>query len=152
MSDINGNFNFGGLAFGTYQIYPDVAGITTTPMFVTVSEEKPVAGDISLVINNQEITFSVPESQSEYIENVAYVYPNPVRDQAHIKFNMKKSSTLKLLLYDPLGRLIRQQTTYHGLGEQELVLDASTLPKGLYHVSIVPEDGLQFSNKFIKAE
>jgi PKD repeat protein len=152
LSDIEGNFNFGGIAYGTYQIYPDVAGIMTSPMFVTISEEKPVADDVSLVINADEITFSVPENPSEYVENVAYVYPNPVRDQAHIKLNMKKGSTLNLAVYDQLGRMVSRRSIYEEQGEHELVLDASTLPKGLYHVSVIPEDGVQFNNKFIKVE
>ncbi len=150
LSDIQGNFLFGNLAFGTYQIYPDVTGVPTSPMFVTISEAKPVASDVSLVISKEEITFSVPENPSEFVEGLKFIYPNPVKEQAGIQVRMKKASQLEMLVSDVTGRIVKKQSFYLGSGDQIISLDAAGFSQGTYCVNIYAADGARFSSKFVK--
>jgi hypothetical protein len=152
LSDNGGNFDFENLAFGTYQMFPDVAGVTTTPMYVTLSEDGPLVSDVSLVIFPAEITFAINENNSTYIEQAVLLYPNPVTDQARISFEMKKSSSLTVRITDISGRTLMNQDWQLSQGTQEIILPVGDLPAGVYQVLIIPEDKVMISGKFLKAK
>lgn len=150
LSDMEGYFLFSDLAFGTYQLFPDVAGVHTQPMFVTITEDKPVASDVSLVILPGEITFSVNDPASDYIAQALQVFPNPAKDRVKVSFTMKKSSTLTLMVADLQGRTVRREVNALSEGPGEVVLDLGGLPAGFYQVILLPEDHQAVSGKILK--
>lgn len=150
-SDIEGSFDFSSIPYGTYQLFPDVAGITTTPMYVTISESTPLVNDINLVIYPGEITFSIHENSSSYVENALLLYPNPVTDQARISFEVKKTSSVNIMITDMAGRTIYSQEDLVSAGSQEIILPVRNLPAGLYQVLLIPEDRVVISGKFLKS-
>jgi len=150
LSDIEGYFGFANIAFGTYQIFPDVTGIPTNAMFVTISEEEPSVEDLSLVINTEEIIFSVNDNSSSFIENAMVIYPNPVTDQARISIEMKKSSEIDVLIVDPSGRRIFTENKFLQKGSNQLELNTRNLTPGFYQVIIIPEDRVHLSGKLLK--
>jgi hypothetical protein len=151
LSDGNGQFNFGSIPYGTYQIFPDVTGISTTPMYVTISEENPEQNDVNLVIFPNEITFGVNENISAFVGSTMLLYPNPVHDQARISLEMKKSSRLNILVTDLAGRLVVNQEYQLSPGSQEIILNVGKLPAGVYQVTLLPEDKIMISGKFLKS-
>jgi PKD repeat protein len=151
LSSTDGSFGFDGLAYGTYQMFPDVAGVTTTPMYVTLSADGPLVSDISLVIFPGEITFSINENNSAFVDQAMLLYPNPVTDQARISFEVKKSSSLTVMITDLSGRMIFNQDWQVLQGTQEILLPVGELPAGVYQVLIIPEDKVMISGKFLKA-
>ncbi len=150
LSDMEGYFQFANLAYGTYLLYPDVAGIRNDIMQVTVSEEKPIASDVSLVINLEEITFSVNEHQSEFVDGAILIYPNPAQDKVRLVLDMKKGSTVHLVLTDLGGRIITRLDVTLDQGNRELTLDVSNLSAGLYQVVMIPQDGVKLTSKLMK--
>lgn len=151
LSDNDGYFQFSNIPFGTYQIFPDVAGIPTTPMYVTISEDVPLANDVNLVIYPGEITFSINENISAFVENAMLLYPNPVTDQARISLQVKKTSGLTVMITDLMGRIIYKQESQMYAGTQEIILPVRELPAGLYQVLLIPEDKVMISGKFLKS-
>jgi hypothetical protein len=151
LSGTDGTFGFEGLAFGTYQMFPDVAGVTTTPMYVTLSEEGPLVSDVSLVIFPGEITFSIKENNSAFVDQAMLLYPNPVADQAKISFEVKKSSSVIVMITDLSGRMILSRDWQVSQGTQEIIVPVGELPAGIYQVIIIPEDKVMISGKFLKA-
>jgi PKD repeat protein len=151
LSDRDGNFNFSSIDNGTYQLFPDVAGISTTPMYVTISEDIPLAGDVKLVIYPQQITFSVPEHISTFVNQAFLIYPNPVSDQARISIQVIKASNMTVRITDLLGRVICTQDSRLPEGSQEIILPVRDLPAGLYEVVLIPEDKVMMSGKFLKS-
>lgn len=150
ISNIDGYFTFSGLEYGTYQLYPDVAGISTAPMFVTISEDMPLADNLSLVILPEQITFAIHEPESDYLENAVLLYPNPVKEQARISLQMKQASAIRLVITDLSGRTVMSRELRLGPGPEDVLLDASSLPAGCYQVVIIPEDRRIISGKFLK--
>ncbi len=64
-------------------------------------------------------------------------YPNPFNPSTKIEFNLVTNSYVELKVYDILGREVR--TLVNGLlkaGLQEITLDASELPSGVYFYTI----------------
>jgi hypothetical protein len=151
LSDNDGYFNFSNIPFGTYQLFPDVAGIPTTPMYVTISEDKPLVNDVNMVIFPGEITFSINENVSDFVDNALLLYPNPVTDQARISLQVKKTSDMTVMITDLSGRLISSQQTQVLQGSQEIILPVRDLPAGLYQVTLIPEDKVMISGKFLKS-
>jgi PKD repeat protein len=150
-SSDDGSFDFSNLPYGTYQLFPDVTGISTTPMYVTISEDQPLDHDVILVILPNEITFSINENISDYVGQAMLVYPNPVKDQARISVEIKKSSTLDVLITDISGRVVFCQKNQLQQGTQEIILPVSNLSSGMYQVVLIPEDKVKTSAKFLKA-
>jgi len=151
LSDNSGYFKFSNIPFGTYQLFPDVAGIQTTPMYVTISEEIPLANNITLVIYPGEITFSIHENISAFVDNALLLYPNPVTDQARISLQVKKSSGLTVMITDLSGKIIYRQESQVYAGDQEITLPVRELPAGFYQVLLIPEDKVMISGKFLKS-
>jgi hypothetical protein len=151
LSDIEGYFSFANIDYGTYQLFPDVAGISTTPMYVTISEDTPLVSDVSLVIYPQQITFSIPENISTFIDQAFLIYPNPVSDQARISLQVLKASDMTVMITDLLGRVICRQDNQLPEGSQEIILPVRDLPAGFYEVLIIPEDKVMVSGKFLKS-
>lgn len=150
LSDIEGYFIFSNIAYGTYQLYPDVTGVPTTPMYVTISEEKPLASDISLVILPGGITFSIYEPESAFIENSFLLYPNPVREKASVSINMKKTSRITLMVMDLLGKTVLREDHILSEGARHITIPVQKLPAGCYQVVIIPEDKMVVSGKLLK--
>ncbi|MCU0370893.1 MAG: PKD domain-containing protein [Bacteroidales bacterium] len=150
-SNDDGYFSFSNLTFGTYQLFPDVAGISTSPMFVTISEDNPVENDITLVIFPNQITFSVNEHVSAFIEQAILLYPNPVRDQARISVQIKKASSLAVTITDLSGRTVYEQKNEAFEGLQEFIIPVRDLPTGIYQLVLIPEDKVMVSCKFLKS-
>jgi PKD repeat protein len=146
----DGHFNFDNVPFGTYKLFPDVAGILTTPMYVTISEDIPVIEDLSMVIFPGEIMFSVNENSSEYLNNAVLIYPNPVYDQARLALQVKKNTTLNLVITDVSGRMISSMEKTVKEGQNEITIPVNNLPAGIYQVVIIPEDKVIMSGKFLK--
>ncbi|NTV82718.1 MAG: T9SS type A sorting domain-containing protein [Bacteroidales bacterium] len=151
LSNDDGYFDFSNIPYGTYQLFPDVAGISTTPMYVTISEEKPVENDVILVIFPNEITFSVHENVSDFVDKAMLLYPNPVTDQAKISVQVKKSSLMNIMITDLAGRIIYKQESQLSPGSQEIILPVGNLPAGMYQVILIPEDKVLISGKFLKS-
>ena len=71
------------------------------------------------------------------------VYPNPVREQAHILYPASANPAL-VELYDLQGRLVRSQ------GNAFESFDMSQLPTGAYTLRVTMDDGQVFSDKVVK--
>jgi hypothetical protein len=151
ISNTEGYFDFSQIPYGTYQLFPDVAGISTTPMYVTISEDKPVVDDLSMLIFPGEITFSVNENVSDFVENALLLYPNPATDQARLSLQVKKASLMTAQITDLSGRVVFSQEVKVSQGRQEIILPVSQLPAGMYQVILIPEDKVMISGKFLKS-
>lgn len=150
LSDLEGYFRFGEIAFGTYQIYPDVTGIHTEPMYITISEEEPGNEEITVVIQDEEITFGIDETGSEFIEDFGNVYPNPVKDQARLNIFLKKSGMVNVFILDQKGQLIWQKALQMNKGQVQYLFSTAAFSAGIYTIGVVTEDEFLFSRKFIK--
>ena len=152
LTNLQGQFNFNSIPFGTYQLYPDVSGISTTSMYVTISEEKPSEDNINLIIFPNEITFSINENNSDFIENSVLLYPNPVTDQARISLEMKKTSGVEIRITDMSGKMVYQSNSMLTIGKQQIILPVGMLPSGIYQVVLIPEDQVIMTTRFLKSK
>ena len=82
----------------------------------------------------EDISLGVPE-ESFSIQNLT-VYPNPTKGELYIKPSLGKSGKLSLKLYDLLGKLVVDRNVYLQTGQEEQVLDLSSLSEATYMLNI----------------
>jgi hypothetical protein len=106
--------------------------------------EKKINGKVALVetfdvqvINNiKKISKNIPTSFSLY-QN----YPNPFNPTTSIRFDLNKSSNVKLIVYDILGKEIASLVNEKlNAGSYEVDWLASDYPSGVYFYKLVSED------------
>ena len=74
------------------------------------------------------------------------IYPNPTIDKLY--FTANTSIIKQIAIYNTNGQLIRS-LNYKQLLPQNAI-DVATLPKGIYQIILVAEDGGIFNNRFVK--
>ena len=70
------------------------------------------------------------------------LYPNPVNEQAIIRFNVKSATKLSLNVYSVDGRMVISKDLGHVSGEINESIDFSGLSMGLYTLQIQTETGM----------
>ena len=63
---------------------------------------------------------------------------------------MKQSSTVNISIANSYGQQLTNETKRFGTGTQQIRLNTSQLPKGMYFISIQANDGVVHVQKFIK--
>lgn len=142
----DGSFQFTGLAYGTYYIKPELAGVTSNYLRVDITE-----GNSEMVMN---LTFSgnsflgTSENNSETV--TGNIFPNPVNETASIEISSKSASSCKVMLFDLSGRMILAQNYATSVGKTSIHIPVNTLQSGMYMMKIQYNDGTATSRKFIK--
>jgi len=138
LSDSNGEFMIADLAFGTYRLMADVAGMICIPVEFTISENTPNVS-ISLVMGD-EITGLVETPEVL----VGAIYPNPAAEQVNLSLILKHKETLNISITTTAGQLIRTESRTLGAGTQTLGVPVSDMANGLYFIRL-----LDANNKII---
>jgi hypothetical protein len=65
------------------------------------------------------------------------IYPNPVKDVATIKINLKKKSNITILLTDAMGRYVKTiASAITDAGDKEYILPTEGLSSGIYYCTL----------------
>jgi len=75
----------------------------------------------------------IPEVQSEVAEMTVNIYPNPVRTQANVKFDVIGNQNVNYQVYDMMGRLVMDRNLGRmAKGSYEITVNTSELSTGSY--------------------
>ena len=77
------------------------------------------------------------------------IYPNPVRDQLNVRYQLEKQGTVKFTVLDTSGRVLMSISQQGYQGDNQQTMNISELPEGLYTLSIV-RGQVKTSSQFIK--
>lgn len=80
--------------------------------------------------------------------NSIALYPNPVKSNLNINYELKKESSVTLAVYSLDGKLVREYNKGMLFGNQSTTLDISSFKKGMYLLSIITNDG-QMQQQFV---
>ncbi|MBD78620.1 MAG: hypothetical protein CL840_06860 [Crocinitomicaceae bacterium] len=133
-SDAQGNFSIDDLAYGTYTVYTEEAGLPTVTADVTVSAAAPKEEGVRVTINSSGVTTSVEvvgiESTGVFTQLRAF--PNPVQDNFTIEFGTQLNN-VNISILDLTGKVIDNQEL---VNSSEVNLSFSDLPKGSYLIRV----------------
>ena len=81
----------------------------------------------------QEDGTSVPETPAVVAKSNVSMYPNPVRDEAKINFELNDNTTVSYQVYDMNGRMVKMETLgNYGQGKHEVNVSLNDLASGAY--------------------
>jgi len=148
-TDENGEYDFAGLAFGTYKIYAEIPGIETIPVIVTLDESNPTQQVNILVKDGMAVT--IQENQdSEIIEDLGNIYPNPVKTNALMTISLKEKARIEINIMNLVGQNVFHDELILTAGSHKIQLNTAGIPSGLYHLQIITTSGESISRKLIK--
>jgi hypothetical protein len=76
------------------------------------------------------------------------IYPNPASDQITIEFDLAETKNTSMEIKNVLGQTIKKDNSDFFVGTNNIKIDVSKLPKGLYFVQLV-NGSTQVTQKFI---
>ncbi len=78
------------------------------------------------------------------------IRPNPAYDQSELRFSLKQPQSLQIMVFDLEGRLVQsKQLGELPSGDHIARLDATTLSKGTYNVSLQSKEGIATMQWFV---
>ena len=148
-TDVNGDFEFNHLAYGTYKVFVEIAGKNSTTAIVNIDLNTPSINNIEFVITTGEILLFIL-TDNEYIEGISEMYPNPSVDKVNIDISLLQTIKIQLSLYNTLGQIVYKKSTKLSTGTHQVTINISGLHAGLYYLQISSPQGSSISKKFVK--
>jgi len=148
-SDINGDWSFPNLAYGTYQIYTEVMNKQTIPEIVTIGPNTPTIDDVLIEVHSTFIT-GIDLDESIYFSNVGDLYPNPTNASASFDLELKEFTTLSIQVMNAVGQEVMRIENPYAAGNHTITLSTENLKAGMYFVSILAEDTERVVLKLMK--
>ncbi|MFK7971769.1 MAG: PKD domain-containing protein [Bacteroidia bacterium] len=150
-SDVNGNYNFGNLAYGTYYIHPEKMNVPTTPLQVTISAANPSVSGAVMVVNSTSINgFIATGLDFDIFTAAGSLAPNPTTGITKLNFSLDQSASVTVSVLDLSGKVLQATTNRYTTGEQSVTLELSSLPAGVYLVKAAAEGSEAFYQKLVK--
>jgi hypothetical protein len=134
-----GEFEFGNLAYGTYEVIVEMWGRTHDPYMVTIDANNPSIGNLGFEVNETEVVAlgaTVIDPIDLGVEGLK-VYPNPSTGRTQLTMNLDQVSSLELHAVNMLGQAVIHESRSQAVGNINWQLDLSDQPEGLYFVQLL---------------
>ena len=132
ISAVDGTFSFTNLAYGTYQILAEIAGISCTPYSITLNSSQTSGSSVTVTVNTNNAIINQIEKLDQ-INIISEVFPNPSSGNSYIDINGKDK--VKVNIYNASGVMV-SSTEYAINGTKRISLNTQQLPIGVYTVSV----------------
>ena len=136
-----GVYNFGNLPYGTYFIYIEGVGLTTTFTQVVLNAANPIANLVDFELSNGQVIFTNTE-QLEAIQKFQ-VFPNPTDKELTIQLEITKpleNTTIKV--FSLTGQKMLEQSADIPAGTYQTQLSVEKWAAGMYVVQVIHQDGV----------
>lgn len=144
-TDSNGEYQFTGVAYGSYTVYADIPGLGRDSSYTfTVDSANSVYNYLNYIVDSATI-YIVPDA-GVGIQNIAAkedkfsVYPNPSKGNATIEYRIGIDADVTLAVYNMLGVKVTELVNTHqqaGTYKYNLNDKNSSLKSGVYFVTLV---------------
>jgi len=152
-SNSQGHFEFQNIPYGTYKVWAEVAGLLTTPAIVTIDANQQTIDNISIIVNETEVTTGISAAVEAAKLNFSNVFPNPSKYDAFITVSSEQNLELSFIMYDVTGRMVDSRMLNISSGKTQVALQTAKLSPGIYTLNIQSVDGsLKVSKKLVKTE
>ncbi|MEI8007329.1 MAG: T9SS type A sorting domain-containing protein [Bacteroidota bacterium] len=140
ITDTSGSFIFDNIAYGTYIVKPEKAGIVSNQAQTTIDNSKPSV-TLPFTLSGGQIIYGIADPAAN-ISYLSELYPNPAPGQkARFRVNGLKDMILTLKLFNTLGQAVIQDAVRIESGLNTVEIDISSLRSGPYFLKIQSPDG-----------
>jgi len=129
-----------------YVEYVDLAEILGSSCISSDNQEEVCASARTLLRLKEGSTVTNEVTKAEYDISV---YPNPSSSEISVRFEIEKRTAVNISINDLQGRLIESSSDQYHTGKNEVTLNTSALPDGIYLVQVRLGENL-YNQKFIK--
>lgn len=138
-TDVNGNFSFTNLQFGTYKLFGDVWSKDNPDLVVTVDADHVSYYNIVFHENSTEFKGVIAVSVADNtLSNDIQVYPNPVQDYIYIYDAGNRAGDKTVTLLNTTGAVLFSQ---HYSTDNTIAVPVQALPQGIYILNITTTAG-----------
>jgi hypothetical protein len=141
----SGSFTFPTLAYGTYYLHAEMAGITSDYVKVILSAVKPYA-DVVMTFTGKNI-LGINDIHAELEAGV--IYPNPSTDKFNLELNLTEAVTVKVEIFNQTGQVISSMIKSLGSGQTILTLSTVQMATGFYTLRISTDKGINLTRKLM---
>jgi PKD repeat protein len=144
LTDVNGEFRFQNLPYGTYHVYVEIPGKQGEHWVITLDANTPGHSLVDFVVNSQGIwKADGTTSISDRILAGVNVFPNPFTDYLEVNFEQGAEAEGAVRLVDAQGRTLATRTFERGVSE--IRMEMSELPAGMYLLYIQSGDQVKIT-------
>ncbi len=141
VTDVNGHFEFSSIGMGTYIVYPEVAGLATTPALVILDNANPAA-TTPFSMNSSQVIYGINDQLPLYISRVSNLWPNPPSNGlVSISVSVARELEMNFTLIDQTGQIVRELQQNLHKGDNILNFNVADLAIGPYYLKMRTEDG-----------
>lgn len=137
-TDANGIYSFSNLPIGTYSVYPENGGFTTTAYTVMLTSVNASKNAINFGYDENDKTIA-PKANSVQELNASHafnIYPNPTSGYVYIE-TKEMARDIDISVCDVTGRNVYSQTLS---GSNKYKIDLSMLTAGQYFITLKADD------------
>jgi PKD repeat protein len=142
-TDLNGQYTFNNLEFGTYTIYVDIPGLLRDSVYtITLDGTTNQFPNLYYVVDSTRIYIEpgigIEDFESSPIQQLD-VFPNPVKDLATIRYSIAEKAYVQMEIYTIWGNKIQTLTQDNQVaGEYNFNLNTKSIgiKPGIYFVSL----------------
>ncbi len=148
ISDMNGDYSFSNVADGTFKVWAEIAGKTTTPIIVTINSGNQSSTNNDFVVKNNTVVPKVVSIRNTKNELQINAFPNPVKDQLNISISIDSYTMLNVEIINLTGQVISSNRYELQAGTQIIRMNLDELSEGSYILKITNANG-ESTNKLI---
>jgi PKD repeat protein len=141
-----GDFEFPSMAYGTYYLHPEMAGINSDYVKIVLSEAKPHAEVVMTFTGNSILGLG----DKGTLYDRWTVYPNPFAGDITLDIQMKEQMNAVVRLFDMRGSTVVSAGILLERGSNTVTLPTAGLGDGVYFLQIISKEGLNISTKLIR--
>ncbi len=150
-SSEDGKFDFSTLAYGTYKVYAEVPGKSTSPALIILDENNQSATIGFEITEGAVHVLSVNEMENPSL-TIGEIFPNPVTDQAYIQVSLTEGTQVEINIFNQMGQKVYSEMQNLEIGSHKIALNTEGLIRGVFVFSINTFNGPATVRKFIKIE
>lgn len=142
-----GIFEFDDLGYGTYNLTVEMPGVTSEVATVEINEDNE---EIELAFYVKGTAAYLGVDATSLISVSSNVYPNPAVDQVNFELIAESRAEINYKILNQLGQAVYAGKLQLQAGKQTISLPVSSLPKGMYHIQLIEQNGVSTMKRFIK--
>ncbi len=143
-SNAKGEYEFSNMALDTYDIRVEIAGFTTRPEKVELTQDKNEADSVNFQVDKDKDTvYSYRFKRLNHAKGFEAfrVFPNPVDEKLEVEIKVEDPKTISVNLVNTMGKEVLKESKQAGTGINHFRLDASHLQSGVYFLHLKTREG-----------
>lgn len=146
LTNVDGEYTFGDLPYGTYKIMVEIPGLEQTDRWVTLSADEPSANGVDFEVTETGIVNGIAELVTEQDFTI---FPNPASNLVTLRVNASGNFEAQLSMTTLTGATIFAKPTNIVKGVQQIELNLGDLPSGIYFLQMTTGNEV-ISRKVVK--